>query len=177
MFLVKEGGFHIKKAIACSASPIRKMTWSAGNYWRKTELLSTTTVWSVGSGKQFLSLFSRCLFFQLFASNLKQSGKDDDEGLRGFLPNDIRKELSRAGQLVSDISSWIICSQVRNYLSSRAAHFARKKGRQLVVEFLPASANIMSTAGWRTNVSTFFVTISRNFPLSYILFSFYLGLF
>lgn len=40
-------------------------------------------------------------FFQLFASGLSQRGDTDEDGISGFLPADVLKELKRGLRLVS----------------------------------------------------------------------------
>lgn len=40
-------------------------------------------------------------FFQLFASGLSQRGDSDEDGISGFLPADVLKELKRGLRLVS----------------------------------------------------------------------------
>jgi hypothetical protein len=41
------------------------------------------------------------LYLQLFASGLSQRGESDEDGISGFLPSDVLKELKRGLRLVS----------------------------------------------------------------------------
>lgn len=44
------------------------------------------------------------MLWQLFSSNMEQNGADE-EGILGFLPKDIKKEIWRGNKLVSIVST------------------------------------------------------------------------
>ena len=58
---------------------------------------------------QYVGSFSQVrTVFQLFASGLSQNGKSEEDGIMGFLPADIMKEVRRAMRLVSCSSQMVI---------------------------------------------------------------------
>lgn len=116
----------------------------------------------------WLCIFILVHFFQLLSSNMEQKG-EDHEGILGFLPDDIGKEIKRGRRLVNfqntlSLNIWYGCNCYHFFCS--IAHFAKKMARLWDAVILnvkkfftfPAAWNMIHYTNFMENLGIIFRT-------------------
>jgi len=79
--------------------------------------------WNLFTKKHVLLSFVCQYYFQLFSSGLAQKG-EDNEGLDGFLIEDILKECKRCNKLVNlqSVENYVLTEKIENYVLQKFSY-------------------------------------------------------